>query len=98
MGSYFSIWELDESRLPVDPKERAAAWQMFHALVQSDFDKGVLKDWGAFTGNHRGFSVLEGTSIEIGLMQQQYVPYVKFTTHHFERLDVNTELVNAMLE
>jgi hypothetical protein len=97
MGSYLAIWELDESRMPVDGKERAESWKLFLALVQADFDKGVLKDWGAFSGNHKGFAVLEGSFVEISRMQQQYVPFVKFTTYAVARLDANKELVEAML-
>ena len=26
MGKYMVLWEIDQSRIPVDPKERAEGW------------------------------------------------------------------------
>jgi len=34
--------------------------------------KGITKDWGAFTGKFYGYSVVEGTEVEILKQIQQY--------------------------
>jgi hypothetical protein len=97
MANYLSLWELDQSRLPEDARERAEGWKMLQAMVQADLDSGRLKDWGSFVGGHSGFVLCEGTSVELELMQQQYVPWVKFTTYEFDRLDINRKVIEAML-
>jgi hypothetical protein len=97
MANYLSTWEIDESRLPLDVKERAEGWKMLQTFVQADLDSGKLKDWGSFTGRLSGFVIFEGSSVDLELMQQQYVPWVKFTTYEFDRLDVNKKVIEGML-
>ena len=81
MGRYLLLWDLDMSRIPVSPQERAAGWSMLTAMVKEDMKKGALKDWGSFVGEMRGYVVAEGTEVEIGGFIQRYVPYVSFKTH-----------------
>ena len=35
------------------------------ALVRQDIENGITKDWGAFVGESQGYSVLEGTELEV---------------------------------
>jgi hypothetical protein len=39
------LWELDESKIPVEPKERGAAWATSMAAVKKDLETGTAKDW-----------------------------------------------------
>ena len=81
MGKYLLFWELSKSRIPVDPKERGGGWQLLMATVKQDMEKGVLKDWGAFTSEGRGYCIVEGSNLEVMQMTEQYVPFVTFKTH-----------------
>lgn len=81
MARYLVLWELAVDRIPVDPKERGAAFSLLQDMVEADQKKGLLTDWGAFVAETRGYAVGEGTEVEMGLMAQQYAPYVLFTTH-----------------
>jgi len=81
MARYLMTWEMDTSRVPVNPKERAVAWGSLLDMVESDMKKGVLKDWGAYTGEMRGYGVSEGSELEINSMCHQYIPFVQFTVH-----------------
>ena len=81
MGRYLITWELDMSRVPVNPKERGELWNPMVDMVRDGMKRGTTKDWGSFLGEMRGYSVAEGTEVEIANLLQQYVPFVHFTTH-----------------
>jgi hypothetical protein len=81
MGKYLLLWQLDPARVPVKPKERASGWSALMAMVKKDLEKGISKDWGAFIGEEKGYSIAEGSETEVSIMTQQYTPYVQFETH-----------------
>ncbi len=96
MARYLLLWEVAEDKVPIDPKERGAAWGMLLALVEADLKKGVLKDWGGFVGELGGYCVAEGTEVEIGTMVQQYTPFVLFQTHPVASLGQVQQLTAAL--
>ena len=51
MGKYLVLWEIDQTKIPVDPKERGDTWSLFMTVVRQDIEKGIVKDWGAFVGD-----------------------------------------------
>lgn len=81
MGRYLVLWEVDQSRVPVDARERGGAWSLLMEMVKQDIKGGKLKEWGAFVGEINGFAVYEGTEIEVGSRLVQYSPYVSFKVH-----------------
>lgn len=81
MGIYLSLWEVDQSKIPIDPKERGEGWALLMSLVRQDIEKGLIKSWGAFVGEAKGYCVWEGGEVEVMVAVQQYVPYVKFKVH-----------------
>ena len=81
MGKQLVLWEVDRSRVPVDAKERDAAWGLMMEMVKKDIQAGISKDWGSFVGAINGYTITEGTEVEIGNMLMQYTPYVSFKTH-----------------
>jgi hypothetical protein len=50
-------------------------------MVKQDIKKGITKDWGVFPGEFNGYSVVEGTEVEIMNQTQQYAPFVFFKVH-----------------
>lgn len=96
MAKYLMLWEVDPSRAPIDPKERGAAYGMLLGMVEGDQKKGLMKDWGSFVGELNGYSVVEGTEVEIGNMVQQYVPFVTFTTHPIASLGQVKDVITAL--
>ena len=36
MGKYMALWEIDQSKIPIDPKERGDGWSMLMAMVRQD--------------------------------------------------------------
>jgi hypothetical protein len=81
MPRYLLLWEVDRTKIPIAPKERGAGWAALMNLIRQDREKGVTKDWGAFTGESRGYSVLEGPELEVMKTIDQYVPFVVFKVH-----------------
>lgn len=81
MGKFFLKWSIDASRVPIDPKERGAGWGLLMAMIKQDKEKGILRDWGAFTSEGKGYCIVEGSNVDVMKMTEQYVPYVIFETH-----------------
>ena len=96
MARYHLNWKLDPSRVPVDPKERSAAWGLMMGMIEKDKEKGVLKDWGAYTSEGRGFCILDGTQLEMMQMTEQYTPYVQFETNPVSSIGEIKELLKLM--
>ena len=96
MGKYLVLWEVDRTRIPIDPKERGAGWGLLMAMVRQDIEKGISKDWGAFVGEMNGYAVAEGTELEVLNMVQQYAPYVIFKVHPIASESQVNEMIKAL--
>ena len=96
MGRYLSLWEIDESKIPVDPKERGGGWSLFMAMVKESLEKGVTKDWGAFVGETSGYSILEGTEVEVGSYLQKFVPFVSFKLFPIASVSQVEEVIKSL--
>ena len=81
MPKYFMTWEIDTSKVPISREERAAAWGPMVAMVKQGMEEGRIKEWGAFVGEMSGYSIAEGTEVEIGVFNQQWVTFVNFKVH-----------------
>jgi hypothetical protein len=97
MARYLVLWEVDNSRLPVDPKERATGWKALMDLVKKDIEDGVSKDWGLFVGENRGYAIFEANEVEIGIRLQQYVPFIIFKTYPIAGVSKVEKVHKAML-
>ena len=98
MGRYLSLWEVDESKIPVDPKERGGGWSLLMAMVKESLEKGVTKDWGAFVGETSGYSVLEGTEVEVSIYLQKFVPFVSFKLFPIASVSQLEEVIKSLSE
>jgi hypothetical protein len=96
MGKYLVLWELDQTKIPIDPKERGAGWSMFMAMVRKDFEKGITKDWGGFVGENKGYTIAEGTELEIGNILQQYVPFCIFKVYPIATEGQINQMIKAL--
>ena len=96
MGKYLMIWDLNLALTPVDPKERAAGYELLMAMVKQDVEKGLSKDWGNFVGESSGYCIVEGSMVEINKMVQQYSPYVSFKTHPVVSVEQVDEVIKSM--
>jgi hypothetical protein len=81
MGKYLVLWEVDQTKIPLDPKERGEGWSFLMAMIRQDIEKGITKDWGSFVGESSGYAVNEGTELEVMKSLQQFVPFCTFKVH-----------------
>jgi len=65
MAKYLMLWQLEKSLIPLDPKERGGGFALLMELVKQDLEKGIIKEWGYFTSQGAGYSIMEGTNAEI---------------------------------
>jgi hypothetical protein len=91
-------WEIDTTKVPINPQERGAAWLPMVQMVKQDLQRGVLKAWGVYPGEMRGFGLAEGNEEEIYKMAQRYIPFVHFTTHPTLTADQMEKLLKEMVK
>ncbi|NVM00742.1 MAG: hypothetical protein HWN67_00280 [Candidatus Helarchaeota archaeon] len=77
-------------------KDIAMGWAVLLNMVKEDVKSGKIKEWGAFAGELRGYTVLEGTPIEISDFTTQYAPFVTFTTHILLSVDEVEKVIKNM--
>ncbi len=97
MGKFLLLWEMDMSRVPENPKDRAAAAANLLKLIRKDMEGGAITDWGAFIGEGRGYAVCEGTHAEVNLAVQKYMPFVMFELHPITTLTENEETMKTLM-
>ncbi len=98
MGRYLLLWEIDETKVPIDRKERGAGWGALLGVVKQDIEKGLVKEWGVFFGQPRGYNISEGTELEILNSIQQFVPFIRFEVHPIVSMDMVEEMIKALSE
>ena len=96
MAKFLTLWELDTTRVPVDPKERITYWTMLLNMVKDDLKSGRTADWGEFAGGGRGYTIAEGTEQEISMALSRYVPYVKFKVYQIVSMSQIEEMMKAL--
>ena len=96
MGKYLVLWELDQTKIPIDPKERGEGWGLLMGMVRQDIEKGITKDWGSFISEGKGYTVVEGTELEVMKTLDQYVPYCTYKVHPIATESQVNELVKAL--
>lgn len=65
-------------------------------MVRQDREKGLTKDWGTFVGETKGYSIMEGSELELMKALQPYVPFVGFQVHPIASEDQVNELIKAL--
>lgn len=97
MGKYLVLWEVVQTQIPMDPKERGEGWSMLMAMIRQDIEKGLTKDWGAFVGESNGYSVNEGTELEVMSSLQQYVPFCTFKVYPIATENMVNEMIKGLI-
>lgn len=96
MGKYLVFWEVDQTKIPIDPAERAGGWSLLMAMVGQDLESGMVKDWGAFTGENKGYSIYEVSKIELMKSLAQYVPFCIFKVHPISSVSEANEMISSI--
>lgn len=96
MAKYLMMWELDLTKVPVNPKERATMWGPMIQMVKQQMAQGGTTEWGCFAGETRGFSIAEGDEMTVSNSVQKYLPYVTFTVHQIISVNQMEELIKNL--
>jgi len=98
MARYMVLWEVDTSKTPENPKAKKAQWLGFSELTAKMLKDGTIKDWGIFVGEGCGYSIFEGTKVELSTFNNMWVPFVKFKTRELMTIDEITKAHKALPE
>jgi len=98
MPKYLLLWEADPSKLPIDPKERGAALSALLDMVKQGIKEGTTIDWGSFLGEGRGYSIHEGSEMELEKKLQRYVPFVTFKVYRVMSVEQVAEMAKSLTE
>ena len=96
MGRYLVLWEADESKIPVDPKERQDGWLMALEAARQDMRDGLVKDWAAFAGQPNGLIIAEGTEEDILKITVKFMPFFRFKVIPLASMDQVEAIVKAI--
>jgi hypothetical protein len=96
MGRYLVLWETDEAKIPLDPKVRRESWLAGCEMVRQDIKSGLIKDWGYFLGQTKGFAINEGIEEEVGKAVLKYIPYFRFQVFPIRTVDQLVEAIKTM--
>ena len=67
-------------------------------MIRQDIENGITKDRVSFVGEIQGYSILEGTEIEVMKSLQQYVPFCIFEVHPVATEDQVNEMIKGLTE
>jgi len=96
MGKYLLLWEIDPTKIPVDPKERGGEFGALMKVIKQDMKEGILKDWGLFVSEHKGYSVVQGTELEVIKATQRYTPFVCFAAYSIASVNQEARMIKAL--
>jgi hypothetical protein len=96
MSKYLILWTLDPARIPIDPRERGKGWEILMDMIKNDREQGILRDWGTFPSEGRGYSIVEGSTLEVMKMTEQYAPFVQFEIHPAASIDEAAKLIRHL--
>ena len=98
MAKYLLLGEIDVSQLPTDLKERATVAMKFNEMIKQNIKDGKTTDWGVFVGGKKGYSVAEGTGIDLYVELQKFRPYVDFDAHQVLSIDEYAETFKYFMQ
>ena len=96
MSKFLTLWEIESSKWPTDPNERAALIGKQMEMTKKMLDEGKITDWGIFAGGGGGYSIGEGTEADTFKRTMQFAPYIKFQVHPVLSHDEAAEVMKSM--
>jgi len=96
MAKYLTLWEMDTSKTPVDPKEQATLYGKQLEMVKKQLAEGLINDWGIFAGGGGGYAIGEGDATDVFKGVLPFSPYAKFKTQPVLSVDEVAEVMKSM--
>ena len=97
MSKFLVLWESDSSKVPIDPKERAALLEKLTEMTKKMLHVGQISDWGMFAGGGVGYTVGEGTEADVYKLTMQFAPYIRFKVHPVLSINQVAQVMKSMM-
>ena len=97
MPKYFSLWEMDMSRVPNDPKERAAQTTQMIEMTKQWLKDNPGTEWGIFLGESRGYVMGGKTPEDVGKVALAFSPYVQNKVYQACSINEFEEIFKSMM-
>jgi hypothetical protein len=98
MARYMLLWEVDTSRTPEDPKTKKAQYLGFHDVVAKQLKEGLIKEWGLFVGEVCGYTIFEGSAVEVHTLIARWIPFTKFKVRELMTFDESLRSAKSLPE
>jgi hypothetical protein len=98
MAKYMVLWEVDTSRTPADPKAKKAQLLSFGEAVKKQLKEGVVKEWGLFAGEMSGYTIFEGSTVNLHMFTNMWAPFAKFKARQVMTIDEVNKATKALPE
>jgi hypothetical protein len=96
MGKYLILWKIDLNKMPISPDERAAALGPMIDMVEQGMKEGRIKDFGTFVGEMSGYSIAEGSEVEVSLSNQHWIPFCSFEVHPVASISDTKKVISEL--
>jgi hypothetical protein len=98
MAKYLVLWQVDQNRVPMDPKERGKNFGMALELVKQDLKKGNFTDWGHYYAGNYGHLTTTLPELELEKTLQKYSPLIIFDVHPVTSADTAAEVAKFLTQ
>ena len=95
---YVCLWEMDVSRMPTDPKERAAAMMKMIEMTKQGLKSHPDWEWGNFIGENKGYSTATGDPKEVMKGALAFSPYIQFKVYQTASIDEFEEAFKSLMQ
>jgi len=96
MSKFLNLWEIDNSKMPTDPSERAALIGKQIEMTKKMLAEGQVIDWGIFAGGGAGYAIAEGTEADTLARTLQFAPYIRFKVQSVLSIDEVAEVMKSL--
>ncbi len=96
MPKYLILWEIDQRRIPTGRKDRGTGWNFLLSMIKEQIKQGLTKDWGLFVGETKGYSIMEGTEVEVTNATQKYVPFAFYEVKQVMSIEQTEEVIKNL--
>jgi hypothetical protein len=100
MPRYFTLWEMDQSKMPADPKERLALLKKMSDMTKKFLKEHPGAEWGGFVGEGKGFAISSssGTALEMNVVSQMFAPYVQNKVYQAISIEEFDDVIKALAQ
>ncbi len=94
---YFTLWELETSKMPTDPAERAQRSAKMNEMTRQYLKDNPGSDWGIFIGESGGYGIGGKSPQDIIKLGFMFAPYIKFKVYQAASIDELWDVMKAMM-